>query len=53
MSDEEEEDLPQEFYDAHKIVTAKKTLVRMDHKLKRHTTAHVHKEPLSEVKKDL
>ena len=25
----------------------------MDHKLKRHTTAHVHKEPLSEVKKDL
>jgi len=25
----------------------------MDHKLKRRTTAHVHKEPLSEVKKDL
>lgn len=25
----------------------------MEHKLKRHTTAHVHREALSEVKKDL
>lgn len=53
MSEEDEEDLPEEFYEAHKIVQSKQKLIKIEHKLKRHTTAHVHNEPLSEVKKDL
>lgn len=53
MSEEDEDDLPEEYYEAHKVVMSKQKLIKEDHKLKRHTTAHVHKENLSDVKKDL
>ena len=52
ISDEEEE-LDEDYLNAHKTIVTKKALLKLGHKLKRRTTAHVHNESFSDVKKAL
>lgn len=49
----EEDELDGDLLNAHKEIVTKRAQLKLEHRLKRHKTAHVHKPLLDDVKDEL